>query len=98
MDIYSPLTEGEYKELFPIADAIIQSNGFPYGSSNGEINQRRIIWHYYKRINPQGGNEPCACGSTQKYWQEAMNAIRSYILLVDKRQEELSTENTNITE
>ena len=98
MDIYSPLTEGEYNELFPIADGIIQSNGFPYGSSNGEVNQRRIIWHYYKRIVPTAGNEPCACGSTQKYWQEAMDAIRSYILLVDKREEEISTENANITE
>jgi len=38
MDIYSPLTEGEYKELFPIADAIIQSNGFSYGSSNVVVN------------------------------------------------------------
>jgi hypothetical protein len=94
-EIFLPLTAEQFDELFNIADPIITSNKFPFGNSNVEVNSRNTIWNYYKLISGEKGNPPCACSGTQKYWISAMDAIRDFIILVDKRREDLSTEPKN---
>lgn len=94
-NIFLPLTEEQFEELFNIADPIIESNKFPFGNSNEEQQKRNTIWNYYKLISGDKGNPPCACSSTQKYWLQAIEAIRDFILIVDKRKESLSTASKN---
>lgn len=94
-NIFLPLNEEQFEEMFNIADPIITSNQFPFGNSKEEQNKRNTIWNYYKLISGDKGNPPCACSGTQKYWIRAIDVLRDFIMIVDKRREELSTASTN---
>ena len=39
-----------------------------------------LIWNAYQRIAQVNTVQPCGCPGTAKYWVEAMNVIRNYIL------------------
>ena len=39
-----------------------------------------LIWDAYKRIAQVNTVQPCGCPGTAKYWVEAINVIRNYIL------------------
>jgi hypothetical protein len=39
-----------------------------------------LIWNAYQRIQGVNTTQPCGCPSAAKYWIEAMNVIRNYIL------------------
>jgi len=39
-----------------------------------------LIWNSYQRIAQVNTVQPCGCPSAAKYWVEAINVIRNYIL------------------
>jgi hypothetical protein len=39
-----------------------------------------LIWDAYKRIAQVNTVQPCGCPSAARYWVEAINVIRNYIL------------------
>jgi len=39
-----------------------------------------LIWNAYQRIAQVNTTQPCGCPSAAKYWIEAINVIRNYIL------------------
>lgn len=43
-------------------------------------NQMGLIWNAYQRIQGVNTTQPCGCPSAAKYWIEAINVIRNYIL------------------
>jgi hypothetical protein len=39
-----------------------------------------LIWNAYQRIAQVNTVQPCGCPSAARYWIEAINVIRNYIL------------------
>ena len=39
-----------------------------------------LIWNAFQRIEGVNTPQPCSCPSAAKYWIEAINVIRNYIL------------------
>lgn len=95
INIYTPLTEEAYTELYRIAYPIIQTGGFPSGNSPDQVHARNVIWNNYKVLTGDNSTQP-GCGScpgVQKYWIQAMNVIDEYIFRIEKEKEGLSTAN-----
>ena len=39
-----------------------------------------LIWNAYQRIQQVNTVQPCSCPGSARYWVEAINVIRNYIL------------------
>jgi hypothetical protein len=43
-------------------------------------NEMGLIWNAYQRIQQVNTPQPCGCASAAKYWRQAVDVIRNYIL------------------
>ena len=73
---YHPFTKEEYDTLKSILDTI--TNHIPTDKAGW-------VWNTYKRLNPEGGSQPCQCGSAASYWKNAVDTIRNYITNVESK-------------
>jgi len=91
MNIYEPLNEDGYNEMYNVVNPIraeLPNNG----------NHLGIIWNNFKRITGRTDAQPCGCKTTVKYWAEAVDTLKDFIRNVELKKESLSTENKNHTE
>jgi len=63
-------TPEEFKQLKETIDSI--KTHLPENLTN-------YIWNNYKLISGEKGPQPCACGSSGKYWALAVDTIRGYV-------------------
>jgi hypothetical protein len=88
MNIYEPLTEDAYKEMYNIVNPItgqLPNDGYHLG----------VIWNNFKLITGRTDAQPCGCKSTVKYWAEAVDTLKDFIYNVELKKESLSTESKN---
>lgn len=91
MNIYEPLTEVGYKEMYDIVNPIrteLPNDGHRLG----------IVWNNFKAITGRTDAQPCGCKSTVKYWAEAVDTLKNFIINVELKKESSFTESKNLTE
>jgi len=88
MNIYEPLTEDGYKEMYNVVNPIraeLPTDG----------NRLGVIWNNFKAVTGRTDAQPCGCKSTVKYWAEAVDTLKDFINNVELKKESLSTESKN---
>jgi hypothetical protein len=88
MNIYEPLIEESYKEMYDVVNPItaqLPNDGYRLG----------VIWNNFKLITGRTDAQPCGCKSTVKYWAEAVDTLKDFIYNVELKKESLSTESKN---
>jgi len=67
---YHPLSEEHFMEVKSVVDSI--TSHMPEDKAN-------LIWSTYNAIRNSNERQPCTCGSSGRYWGEAINGIRNFI-------------------
>ena len=88
MNIYEPLTEDGYNEMYNVVNPIT-------AELPNDGHRLSVIWNNFKAITGRTDAQPCGCKSTVKYWGEAVDTLKSFINNVELKKESLSTENNN---
>lgn len=85
INIYEPLTDVSYKEMYEVVNPItaqLPNDGY----------RLSVIWNNFKLITGRTDAQPCGCKSTVKYWAEAVDTLKHFINNVELKKESLSTE------
>lgn len=69
-DRYHPLPEGEFIQLREILDSIVSH--MPEGHAS-------LIWNTYNRVRGVQERQPCTCGSSGRYWGEAVSYLKNWV-------------------
>jgi hypothetical protein len=67
---YHPLSAEGFNEIKLIVDSI--TSHMPEDKAN-------VVWNNYNAIRGVNEKQPCTCGSSGRYWGEAIAAIRLFI-------------------
>jgi hypothetical protein len=67
---YHPLSAEGFDEIKIIVDKI--TSHMPEDKAN-------IVWNSYNAIRGVNEKQPCTCGSSGRYWGEAIAALRLFI-------------------
>ena len=67
---YAPLSEEDYNKLVTIISKI---------TSHLPEHDAPLIWNVYNATRGVNERQPCTCGSSGRYWGEAIAAIRLFI-------------------
>jgi predicted esterase YcpF (UPF0227 family) len=67
---YHPISQQDFIEIKAVVDNI--TSHMPEDKAN-------LVWNIYNAIRGVNERQPCTCGSSGRYWGEAIAAIRLFI-------------------